>query len=303
MRVFTVGVVGLAAALAAAGARAAPAAAQEITFGMTRPIGARAAAGAAKAIPPYFTKAAGRPVKAKLFSDYLALSDALAQGAVDVAWATPVAFARATLFAKPAILGQAVRRGKTEYLSVLIAKKDGPVKALGDARGGRVAWVEKGSATGYVVPRAMLQSVLINPDLHFKEQLYFPDHEGVCRAIQDGRAEVGATFMDPRPAGEAPVADGCREALGSADGFEVMRVSDPVPNDVVAAREGLDPAVADALRQALLFMGDKPEGKKLLKDVFHAEGFAAGGAASFDKLRTMLPRELRVPPAAAEPAK
>jgi phosphonate transport system substrate-binding protein len=289
MRLFTVG--------ATLALLSSPARGETITLGLTRPIGAKAAASAAQQAPPYLSKATGHTVKAKLFTDYMELSDALALGRVDVAWATPVAYARATLFGKPAALAQAVRRGQTHYLSVLFTRKDGPVKALGDARGMRMAWVEKGSATGYVVPRAMLMAVFINPEMHFTEQLYFPDHALVCKAVRDGKADVGATFMDPRPAGEAQVVDGCREALGEADDFAVLRASEPVPNDVVAAREGLDGAVAESFRAALLGMAEKPEGKKLLKDVFRAERFAAPETAPYGKLRGMLPREVRIPPA------
>jgi ABC-type phosphate/phosphonate transport system substrate-binding protein len=67
-----------------------------LTFGIAKSNGAGAAKKAKSLIEPYLTKALGERVKVNVFEDNDSLSNALASGGVDLAWTTPVAFAKAS---------------------------------------------------------------------------------------------------------------------------------------------------------------------------------------------------------------
>jgi phosphonate transport system substrate-binding protein len=133
-----------------------------------------------------------------------------------------------------------------------------------------------------------LRKAGIDPDKDVTP-LSFDDHRAVCLAVMEGKADAGATLSDERAAGEPLQADGCREALQDINRpLRVLAVSDPIPNDVVAARAELPADVVKDVGAWLDKLPDSKDGQRLLYDAFKAERFTAVKDDEFAAARQLL---------------
>src|SRR5581483_2072706 len=98
----------------------------------------------------------------------------------------------------------------------------------------------------------------------FSEEMMAGDHPGVCKAVKDGKADVGATFAQDPGEGKTAQADGC--GAQAAD-YTVIASVGPIPNEVIAARPDFtfDRKRVNRIVQAFGRMSMNDDGKKVLK--------------------------------------
>lgn len=289
--------------LLSSAALAGPAA--QLRFGLSSaPTSPEKAAGQAKAIEPYLSKALARPVSVTVNPTFEGLATDLAEGKLDAAWMPPFTFVRAAS-QNPKIqpLAKAIRNGAPLYISVLFSRAAKNPLTLGDFKGKKVAWVDPASTSGYLFPLAMLKEQGIDAGAWFKEQATLGSHAAVCKAVAGGKYDLGATFSDVPAEGGQLALDGCR---GHTDikKLAVVDVAGTVPNDVIAVRADLDPEDVKRVKQAVLGLSDNKDGAALLKVVFEADGFEGSDVGDFDSVRKAW-LALQAAPAApaASPAK
>ncbi len=272
-----------------------------LTFGIGAPNGDEQARRAKSLIEPYFSKALGRTVRVQILSEYEQLPAALVGGKVDVAWVTAIAYdaAHASNPGVTAVM-KARRNGASYYRTAFIVRKDSPVKSLVELRGKRVAWVARGSASGYLFPRALLVDAGVDPDAFFSNELVVGSHPAVCKAVRSGEADVGATLSDQPASGSTFQADGCVDAPPVSD-FRVIAASEPIPNDVVAIRAGIDRAVAGDLSTALAHMADTAGGRQVLTEAFRVEAWAPVADRDFAPVERVRSTLAAFPPPAQVP--
>lgn len=274
-----------------------------LALGLTGHTGEEKGRQDAQELSAFFTARLGREVSTRFFESYDELAEALAQGALDLGWMHPYALVKAQdLAAAQGFVGgvvplaKAVRDGLPFYRSVLFARKGFPTaRGLRELAGRSVAWGNSASTAGYLFPRALLREAGLDPAALFAREENLDGHAAVCRAVYEGRVDVGATFANDRPGG-AEIPDGCLQALGekkTIDELAVLAISAPIPNDVVATRPGLPADEAGRVRALLLGMGSEPGGRALLGRVFKAEGFVEIGGDDFVPVRQALEAERR----------
>ena len=220
----------------------------------------------------------------RIFPDQEALSVALANGDVDVALMGPLAWLRVPA-GKGKLLVRTVRGGKSTYRSVLFSGPKSKFTSLAALKKSKatlkVAWVETSSASGYIVPKAMLLLNGINPVQAFDTQDFLGSHDAVCKAVMEGQYHVGATFSDP---GVGSKVTGCEKALGrEAAKLKVIALSEEVPNDVLAVSEKFGEGRAQALADAA-----KAASKETLAAAFLADGVADVKDEDFTPIRKAL---------------
>jgi len=276
-----------------------------ITLGIGKPNGEKLARRAQAELEPYLSKVMKRPVKVEILPDYDALSAALADGKVDIAWITPLAFVHAAQRRADVIaIAKAMRAGKLFYRAAFVVRPDSTARSLGDLAGKKVAYVSKSSSSGYLFPRALLSSQGKDPDRFFREAIFMGDHPGVCQAVRTGKAEVGATFSDEPAKGKQPQVDGCADSPPMSD-FRIVAASGPITNDVIAARPDFDERLVTPVLGALGGMARTDEGRRILKGVFHADawGVAVDGdfKAIYEVMGVKSAPKVPVLPAVEEP--
>jgi len=227
----------------------------------------------------------------RVYPDQEALAVAVGKGEVDVALMGPLAYLRLDPKAKTALLFRTVRQGKSTYRSVMFGPPSSKLTSLEalkkEKRPLKVAWVETSSATGYVIAKATLLGAGINPVQAFETQDFLGSHDAVCKAVLEGKYDLGATFSDPAP--NTTRVTGCVNALGKkADTLKVLAFSAEVPNDVVVASAKFPQAQVDALVAAAKAASTTPEGKKSLQAALLAEGVADVKDEDFAPVRKAL---------------
>ena len=225
------------------------------------------------------------------------IADALSAGKGDFAWLSAMQYIHSaghTQGSKPqagpsvAPVAQLLRGGLPFYRSVLFTRKGTKIVTPADLKSKLLAFVREDSAAGYLLPRqTLLASGLTDAELK-KFGSFYGDHAAVCAAVADGKVAAGATVSNDR-AGLSIA--GCKETLGErANELKVISTSDPIPNDVIAVRPGYPAEGYAALRAALLGLAGMEDGKKVLAEVFHGDGFSPSDDADFALLRDTLKR-------------
>jgi phosphate/phosphite/phosphonate ABC transporter binding protein len=220
-------------------------------------------------------------------ADYRALVAALEQGVVHFAWLPPIAAARATRSQaiRPAAI--AVRNGTTSYMTGLITLKDGPIHSLGHLKAVRAAWVDRESASGYVVIRSALRAAGVILADAFREEIFVRSHAEVARAVKSGRVDVGATCFNVGGGAVAIARTGYREEpdLPSAD-IRIVAQAGPIPSDMFAVHAAL-PEVARRKLEGAFADGAQEAFQRSARRLMHADGFARATPAHLTMLERL----------------
>lgn len=211
--------------------------------------------------------AAGCAVTAQELSDYSDLLDAMQAGDVDMAWLPPVVALRATSRGKTVPIALPVRGGSAFYSTALFTRPDSRIRSLTDLQGARAAWVDRHSAAGYLVIRASLRQRGIDPARTFSSETFLGTHAAVGKAVLEGEADVGASFVHLDPRRSRPR----RAGWGDAP-VRMLATAGPIPSDVIAATIRTPVTKIRAIQRALVSPPSE-EMQAAAAALFGAEGF------------------------------
>lgn len=217
---------------------------------------------------------------------YRELGDLLDRGQLGFAWLPPLLAIELEDRKHIVPCALPVRRGTTNYYAAIIARR-GTLKTLDELRGARVAWVDRASAAGYVVPRMHLAGAGFDVDSLFSTEIFMHTHDAVIDAVLAGRADVGATFCTLDPRTQRILQAGWTAPDGTASRpVEVVATAGPIPNDGIFAA----PHVPEELRNKLLEVLLAPDAalRASLDAVLRAETFRAATPMHYDPLRKMI---------------
>jgi phosphonate transport system substrate-binding protein len=214
---------------------------------------------------------------------YHRLVEAIDLGHVDVAWLPPILAAQAALRVFAAPIAIPVRGGITSYSTALFTRLDSPIRAPVELAGARAAWVDRQSASGYLLIRAHLRALGVDLDRAFASDRFTGSHEEVALAVLDGSADVGASFVHLDPHDDRPL----RAAWGAA-AVRVIAHAGPIPADVVAASCRLDPALSTRIQRALVD-GKSAKLRDASRAMLGATSFVAPRPGHLDTVTALLP--------------
>ena len=201
-----------------------------------------------RAYEPFFTylaAALGRPFELTVTTDWAGIAVALANDQVDCAWMGPWGYVLAKARAGAEALATVEYQNKPTYQAIIIARADLVLtKFPEDARGRSISFADAGSTSGWLIPHYWFQTHGIDPRTYFKYR-DGSSHPANDIAVASGQVDL-ATDYDRNLA--AMIAAGRVQA----DQVRIVWRSDPLPNDALAVRRGLDPALKAALLKAAL---------------------------------------------------
>ncbi|OJT19116.1 sensor histidine kinase [Archangium sp. Cb G35] len=215
------------------------------------------------------TQRLGRPVVVELAPSYEALERELAEGRVDLAWATGeqcTAFepqARAVL--------RAVRAGLWYYHAALVCRADAPL-TLKTLKGTRAAWVAPRSTGGYLMPVRHLTARGLSVADTFSEQRFHGTYRKALLAVLAGEADM-ASIYSSHPE-ENTVRAYLAEHLGSGErGLIPFEFTGPTPADGLIFTQRMPEADVTALVSVLTSLAGHGAGLEPLLGLFDSEGF------------------------------
>lgn len=156
--------------------------------------------------------------------------------------------------------------GTSTYHSYIFVRKDSGIRGIKDMQGKRFAYVERATTAGYLFPLAYFKEHGIhNIDSYLGEAFFAGSHDAAILAVLNREADIGAaknTIYDQLTS-ENPRIE--RE-------MTILTASKTVPQNALAVRKDLDPALKQSLKQVLLAMDKDKEGAEVLRQ-FGARAF------------------------------
>lgn len=191
-----------------------------------------------------------------LAADYQTMGRLMDGQMVDIAWFTPASYRRIGKKVGAVAICKPFRRGRGTYRPVMLVRKNDPAKTLLDLKGRTMAYVERNSTSGFVVPNLMLLELGVPDPLAFFGKVEFTyGHQNSMRGVASGKFDACSVY-EGLPEEMLP-------ELG--DAFKKIGMGPEVPNDPIAVRGGMEAATIDRIRDLMLTMERYESGRKALQ--------------------------------------
>ena len=149
--------------------------------------------------------------------------------------------------------------GKATFRGLIFVRKDSRIRSIRDMQGKRFAFVDRATASGYLLPLAYFKKGNVNYKTYLKESYFAGTHEDAIYDVIDRKADIGAaksTAFERLAAKDARI----------RNDLLILAESSEMPETPLAVRKDLDPSLKEALKTALLNMHTDPEGARILKE-------------------------------------
>lgn len=183
----------------------------------------------------------GKQVEVTKTSDYLAITEAMRSGLVDVALFSPM----------PTVVSRKV--GNVEpiavalgapYTSSIICRPSAGVKTLADVASHSTAFVDAGSTSGNYIPRLLLKKAGV--DVTKLNETFAGGHDVAALSVKQGSTDCAAvaTKMLDKLTQSGTIAK---------TDYQVVATSDPIPISIVMiVRKDLDPKLKEQITRGYL---------------------------------------------------
>lgn len=212
-----------------------------------------------------------------------ALREEIVTGRIELAWCPPISAVQLELDGKVTMAVGVFREGGSSYSSAIFVAASSDYTRIEELRGARIAWVDRESAAGYLLPRLRLASLGFGDDA-FVSQTFEGAHEAVVRAVMEGRADVGATHVSFAPIRGHIESAGWLSAGYAMHDVRILATAGPIPPDVIAMSSAVPASMHDPIVEALVSLGRSDE----VADLFAGSGFVLVGRYQYDGLRELL---------------
>ncbi len=173
-----------------------------------------------------------------------------------------------------------IYKGKPEYYSYVITKKEKNYKSILDFKGKPYAFSDPKSNSGSVVPTYILMRNGYKPEEFFNPIVYTYSHSESIMAVYHGFVE-GASV-------DSVVFDQIRKtAPNIISHLKIVEAYGPFPITPIVVRSSVSEKVKNTLRKVLISMNKDYEGKKILSR-FALEGFTTVRDEFYNPIREML---------------
>jgi len=201
-----------------------------------------------KAYEPFFKHIAdklGRDYELIVTTDWAGIAVALANQQADLAWMGPWGYVLANSEGGSRAIATVKYDGKPSYRAIIVARPELKIdKWPEDARGLRISFADVGSTSGWLVPTHPFKAQGIDP------KVYFQYRDGASHAAQilsviNGQVDLATDY-------DRNMMSFIERGTFSSDQVKVVWMSDPLPNDPLVVRLGLDSAIIDKVRDIVL---------------------------------------------------
>lgn len=266
--------------------------AHPITIALTPSVDAQKVTLSAEELTEFLREYTGYHFRYVVPTSYIAVVEALGSKKADVAIMNTFSYLLAhQKYGAKAVLKVVRRYGETTYRGQFITRIDSGIDSLKDIAGKRIAYVDPASTSGYLLPKALLDSLKIKP----AEEVFAMKHDNVVTMVYQGQADVGATYYSPPDTATGEFLDArARVKKQFPDVFDKIKIigfTQEIPNDPVVVRADLPPEITQKIVQGLLAFQATPEGRKALYEIYSVEGFAPATDRDYDVLRKLLKKQ------------
>jgi len=225
-----------------------------------------------------FTRALGIGCTAVQCQSYTELLERVEDCRLELAWLPPIAYLRAEGAGTVKLLLTVERGGRHSFCSALLGRR-AVISGFDDLPGKRAAWVHPWSAAGYLLPRHLLRAHGLDPDSTFAAQGFYESHSGVLNALQNGSADVGATFCSVSEDSRIE-----RHPWTAEHGVIVLETSFSIPTDNICAARHVPDDLARTITDLLL----QPQRGALVARALEGTGLGPAEPSRYSRLAEVL---------------
>ena len=218
---------------------------------------------------------------------YIELARMVESGEADLAWLPPIVFVQLERRGAVVPLVKNERLADASYQAALIVRDDSLIDSLDALLGTRVAWVDRHSAAGYVIPRATLDARKYESSTLFREERFYGSHDAVVNAVLSGSAHVGATYARIGVNGEV-LRGGWSDVKGADGVIRVLMTFGSIPGDLICARQGVRKESRAAVTRALVEASTDERIRSNVRAIFGVDAFREGPLDNYDLVRAAL---------------
>ena len=234
----------------------------------------------AKPFADLLAKELGRPVEPYVTPDFAGLVEAMGAGQVDIGFLNSLGYVLAAKQGYAKVVVMSVRNGSKTYRGQIIVKADSPINTAADLKGKKFGFVDPASTSGYLFAGAWMKEQGIDPQKDV-QGVFLGGHDKAVEAVLKGDVDAAASFENA----ETTLKTITQKYPDAGKQLRHLVVTADIPNDTVSVRANLDPQLADQVKAALLKLGQDPEARKALKDIYTVDEFAEAQDSDYDTVR------------------
>ncbi len=231
-----------------------------------------------KAWAPFFSWLSGElglDYELRATTDWAGISVAMRNDQLDLAWMGPFGYVLANTEGGAKAIATAKYDEKPIYHAIVVSRPGLDIERWPeDGKGRSISFTDTGSTSGWLIPTNWFRERKIDPKTYFKYS-EGATHAANEVAVANGRVDLATDFDRNR---NAMIESG---AIKPEDSKVVWR-SEPLPNDAIAVKPGLDPELEARIKRALLELSPE-EAAKILPE--HYTGFVPGSEKTYTPIR------------------
>lgn len=220
----------------------------------------------------YLSRQLDRPVKLKLAKDMPGAIRDVADGNVDLAYLTPVAYLKAHAMGKVRLVAKTITDGKGSFKLMIVVRDDSPIKTVAELRGKKFAFGDRAA----LLQRAVVVGAGIKLDT-LGSYDFLGHYDNIVRAVLHGEYDAGIL--------KDTMAYKWRDK-----GIRILYASEDLPPYNIAASKNVSNALLHKLKAAFLKLNPKnPEHMIIIKTLDkNYDGFAATSDQEYDIVRKLI---------------
>jgi phosphate/phosphite/phosphonate ABC transporters, periplasmic binding protein len=204
-------------------------------------------------------------------NDWAGIAVALANEQTDVTWMGPWGYVLANAEGGAEAIATVKYDGKPTYHAIIVGGPDLPIKTWPqDAKGMSISFADVGSTSGWLIPTDWFKTQGIDPKTFFRYR-EGASHAANEVAVVSGQVDLATDYDRNRNAmiekGTIP-----------ADATRIFWQSEPLPNDALAVRKGLDPAMVKRIQDVVTAISEE-QARSIMPN--HYTGWVAATHASY----------------------
>jgi len=185
-----------------------------------------------------------------------------------------------------------VREGnETTYKGQIITRYDSGINTLSDINGRSIAYVDPSSTSGYLLPKALLDSKGIHPS----ETVFAMRHDNVVTMVYQRQVDAGATYYSPPDSATGEVMDARGRVLKQfpdvVKKVKIIGFTQDIPNDPWVFRKNMNENMKEKLIKAILDFASTKEGKQALFDIYDITGLIRTKDSDYEGIRELLKQQ------------
>lgn len=220
----------------------------------------------------YLSKTLGRPVSLRLSPNMGAAIKATAEGEVDLAYLTPVAYLKAHEQGNAQLIAKTVTKGKASFQLMIVVKEDSPIKTVGQLAGKSFAFGDK---------RALLQRATVvgagMPLEKLGKYNFIGHYDNIVRAVINNDFDAG-------------ILKDTMAYKWEGKGIRILYRTPDLPPYNITASKNVDQKLLTELKDAFLALdAKKPKQLAIIKAIDKKyDGFAATSDKEYDVVRELI---------------